>query len=157
VRTGLGGVFFLLTVALDRDLYVDFTRPAESGIELDPWRLLAMLGTALLGDGCDEDDEVWALLAALAAPDDPPDAEWTTWVADLADELRAELGELFDCPPEDAGSRLIRRHAAVAVSATTVDVRMSVDELQVEIRLACLDRDPGWVPAAGHAIAFHFD
>ena len=39
--------------------------------------------------------------------------------------------------------------------------RLSVSELSlaalpIAIRLAGLDRDPGWIPAAGHAVAFRF-
>jgi len=35
-------------------------------------------------------------------------------------------------------------------------VRLSLTELPLEIRLAGLDRDPGWIPAAGRFLAFHF-
>jgi hypothetical protein len=44
----------------------------------------------------------------------------------------------------------------VHISPSHVDVVLSLAELPVEIRLAGLDRDPGWIPAAGRYLAFHF-
>jgi hypothetical protein len=35
-------------------------------------------------------------------------------------------------------------------------INFALAELPIEIRIAGLDRDPGWVPAAGRFIAFHF-
>jgi hypothetical protein len=52
---------------------------------------------------------------------------------------------------------LCERHARVFVTAAHVDVVMRLGELPVEIRYAGLDRDPGWVPAAGRHVAFHFE
>jgi hypothetical protein len=51
---------------------------------------------------------------------------------------------------------LLRRQARVLSSRTQVDVVFRLDELPIQVRLAGLDRDPGWVPAAGRAVAFHF-
>jgi hypothetical protein len=47
--------------------------------------------------------------------------------------------------------------ARVSVTTTHLDVVMALSDLPVEVRLAGLDRDPGWVPAAGRSVAFHFD
>ena len=38
-----------------------------------------------------------------------------------------------------------------------VDVYYSLQTYPTEIRLAGLDRDPGWIPAAGRYVAYHFD
>jgi hypothetical protein len=43
------------------------------------------------------------------------------------------------------------------VTPTRVDVLMKLNELPIAIRLAGLDRDPGWVPAAGRFVAFRFE
>jgi hypothetical protein len=56
-----------------------------------------------------------------------------------------------------AGRQLCVLPARVTVTSTHLDISMSLGELPVAIRLAGLDRDPGWVPAAGRFIAFHFD
>lgn len=46
--------------------------------------------------------------------------------------------------------------ASISVTATHVDIFLALKDLPIEIRIAGLDRDPGWVPAAGRFIAFHF-
>jgi hypothetical protein len=158
VPTGLGGLFLLLPLALERGLYADFTRPAETGICLDPWRFIAMLGAELLDGTPDEDDPVWPLLDELAGePEAEPAEDWPRWIAEFAVDLRPELADRLGRRPQEVGELLLRRHATVLVSATRVDVRFRLDELEVEIRLAGIDRDPGWVPAAAHTVAFHFD
>jgi hypothetical protein len=65
VETGLGGVFYLLNLALFLDLYGDFTRPLEPGLALSPWDLLALLAPKLLTEPS-RDDPLWPLLARLA-------------------------------------------------------------------------------------------
>ena len=72
IETELGGLFYLLNLALFLGLYGDFTRPREPGIALDPWDLVALLGEALVGDR--PDDPVWAALARLAGREagEPP-------------------------------------------------------------------------------------
>ncbi|MDQ1560578.1 MAG: hypothetical protein QOD32_3638 [Pyrinomonadaceae bacterium] len=56
-----------------------------------------------------------------------------------------------------AARLLCERHARVFVTATHVDVVMRLAELPFEVRVAGLDRDPGWIPAAGRVVAFHFE
>ncbi len=51
---------------------------------------------------------------------------------------------------------VVMHSARVRLTATHLDVFLTLEELPVEIRIARLDRDPGWVPAAGRYIAFHF-
>ena len=90
----------------------------------------------------------------------------------LAEELRRFLGFLmpylrrrlaaalgFD-PAADPGqlaSCLLDRTGRVFVTPTHVDLLMPLDQARIEVRLAGLDVDPGWVPALGRVIAFHFD
>jgi hypothetical protein len=65
LETELGGVFYLLNLALFLELYGDFTRPLEPGIALDPWDLLALLAPRLLAEPSRR-DALWPLLAQLA-------------------------------------------------------------------------------------------
>jgi acetyl/propionyl-CoA carboxylase alpha subunit len=58
---------------------------------------------------------------------------------------------------DDATEFVFRIPARVALTATRVDVFYSLNRHPIEIRLAGLDRDPGWVPAAGRFVAFHFE
>lgn len=58
---------------------------------------------------------------------------------------------------DDVARTLCRCYARVRATDTQVDVFFGLQDLPLEIRFAGLDRDPGWVPAAGRFIAFHFD
>ena len=75
VETALGGVFYLLNLALYLELYGDFTQPRRPGIALDPWDFLALVAPRLL-DEPQRGDALWSLLARLAAraPRDRPGA-----------------------------------------------------------------------------------
>jgi hypothetical protein len=52
---------------------------------------------------------------------------------------------MLDLPArlQDAGERL--------------DLHFPLAELPLAVRLAGLDRDPGWIPAVGCDVRFHFD
>ena len=52
---------------------------------------------------------------------------------------------------------LCRHDATVRATDTHINVFFGLADLALEIRCAGLDRDPGWVPAAGRFIAFHFE
>ena len=52
---------------------------------------------------------------------------------------------------------LLRMAAQVRVGAERIDVFFALERLPLAVRLAGLDRDPGWVPAAGRDLRFHFD
>ena len=241
VETQLGGVFYLLNLALYLDLYVDFTRPRERGLALDPWDLLALLAPRLL-DEPSRDDAIWPLLARLAGrgPREHPGrgfrpprvwrtpADWLapfehdgTWRwsaargtlrlvhpagfavaavprtqasprAQLERELRrlrplaptlrratlpvepaqplarwtgrlaayadARLRRALAAGPDESIDRLLlRRRAHVFVTPTHVDIALRLVDLPLEVRFAGLDRTPGWIPAAGRFVAFHFE
>jgi hypothetical protein len=79
------------------------------------------------------------------------------WAADLAAYVRARLAVALGHPPVPAARLLLRQRARVRTTPVHVDVEFSLATLPIEVRLAGLDRDPGWMPAAGRAIAFHFD
>jgi hypothetical protein len=59
-----------------------------------------------------------------------------------------------------AGRRLasvmLRLPARVEDGGDRVDVHLPLDVLPLTVRLAGLDRDPGWIPAAGCDVRFHF-
>ena len=40
--------------------------------------------------------------------------------------------------------------------AERLDVHFSLEQLPVAVRMAGLDRDPGWMPAAGRDLRFYF-
>jgi hypothetical protein len=199
VDTDLGGLFYLVGVALSLGLYGDFTTPLEPGLELPIWDFVALLGRALLGEDA-PDDALWPLLAALAGrdPGAPPGAgfapppgwrlppAWRTAPADerawdddaasaspqgpadappldrfiawLAARVAARLGAALALDAAAAlAPVLLRRRARVRVGDVRVDVHLALAELPIAVRLAGLDRDPGWLPAAGRALFFHFE
>lgn len=57
---------------------------------------------------------------------------------------------------DEVGQALCEYRARVFVSATHMDVMFSLSDSRAEIRLAGLDRDPGWITATGRIIRFHF-
>jgi hypothetical protein len=232
VETGLGGLFFLVNVALHLGLIADFTAPHEPAAGPDPWDFVTLLGRELL-DPPGPADPVWALLAELAGREEheppgrafdpgddwriPPDwlepwwpdpSEWTwsaadgrlrirhpagflvvdvrggslarelaphgfprarrarvpaanarrhpatRWARGLAPYVRARLA--LSLGVERPEQLLLRRRARVHVTPVHVDVELPLAEHPLAIRLSGLDRDPGWLPAAGRHLAFHF-
>jgi hypothetical protein len=181
-HTGYGGLFYLLNIALAWRVYGDFTMPRHPGISLPPWDLLAWTGRTWFGRDF-EADPLWPLLAELAGRDlpalpgddfdDAPD--WTApadavvdcaaaqaeshprrrWLQHWRLSVEARLRTALGC---GEGIELLCRHrAGVAVSEAAVDVSLSLAALPLPIRFAGLDRDPGWIPAAGRSVIFHFD
>jgi hypothetical protein len=159
-KSRLGGLFFLVNVAVDLGLYGDFTQPARPGIALDLWDFVTLAGRQLLSRA--DEDPVWRLLAELAGrdPEEPAGARFVPpgretlaeWTVGRAAEIRAALAAAELMP-----QRLLRRPAAVHVTEAHVDVVFALAGHPLEIRIAGLDRDPGFVPAAGRHVAFHFE
>lgn len=254
IETKMGGVFYLINAAMALNLYGDFTRPLDPGIELPIWDFLALIGRQLIGKRI-ERDPIWQFLAKLAgrfegthAREEPgarfkPPDEWRVppdWLDAFPerdgwsyrinrgrlivghpagfDVLDLKLGPRFSMrnimakleretlryqyvgeikrrrgAPRGRGTRkrerdldrwtqlmadyfgprlarslgigtaddlaeiLFARAARVNATPARLDVFFSLADLPIEIRLAGLDRDPGWMPAAGRAIAFHYE
>ena len=51
---------------------------------------------------------------------------------------------------------LIRRPAFVALTKNHMDITASFDTLDIRIRMAGLDVNPGWVPWLGRIIQIHY-
>ncbi len=84
----------------------------------------------------------------------PQMARWLDW---LMPYIRARLIRALDVHAEDLPELVCSHPARVFVTATHVDIFLALAELPIAIRLAGLDRNPGWVPAAGRFVAFHFE
>jgi hypothetical protein len=83
-----------------------------------------------------------------------PLARWCSW---LMPYVRARLMRAIGLEEPHDLSRMVCEHRArVFVTTTHVDVELALAELPVAIRFAGLDRNPGWIPAAGRYVAFHF-
>ena len=118
--------------------------------------------TVLEGAGLDRDHEcarygvVRCVDAPAAASGGPQEKARDRWRSHLTAYLRVRLSVALDVAPSRAGRLLCRRPARVHVTATRVDVESELADLPIEVRLAGLDRDLGFVPAAGLTIGFVF-
>jgi hypothetical protein len=64
--------------------------------------------------------------------------------------LRLRLGG------DDPAAELLRQPGQVYISSTHVDVVLPLDAISIPIRIAGLDRDPGWLPDFGRVVKIHF-
>jgi hypothetical protein len=80
------------------------------------------------------------------------------WLDRLLPYIRRRLLRATGWADDDRWEwRLLRHGASVSITAAHLDVTLSLEQHPIEIRLAGLDRDPGWVPAAARFVAFHFE
>jgi hypothetical protein len=54
------------------------------------------------------------------------------------------------------GTASLRHPGRIAVTRTHLDVVLPLETVDLDLRLAGLDRDPGWVPSLGRIVLFHF-
>lgn len=154
-RTALGGAFLLAAVGQARGLFPDFTAPADPGSEPGVWGWIAATAAHLAGH---RPDPLWALLAELdAGSPAPPGAR------PIRGGLRADaqatarhLARALGTRPRAAGRRVLTRAASVHVAAGRIDVTFSLEDIDVAMRVAALDRDPGWLPTAHTHLRLHY-
>lgn len=80
------------------------------------------------------------------------------WLGRLLPYVNARLRCALGVRESGAAARLVcEQEARVSVTETRLDVTFALEQLPVEVRLSGLDRDPGWVPAAGRHVAFHYE
>jgi hypothetical protein len=155
IHTSLGGIFYLVNVALALDLYGDFTQPLHEDIALPIWDFLTLVARRLARRQ-HPSDPIWRLLRDLAGRRNRvrPNVD----VARLVVAARTYLLHVLSVNRRvHLGELLLERGARVCVTPVYLDIYLSLEELPISVRMAGLDRDPGWVPAAGRQIAFHFD
>ena len=54
-------------------------------------------------------------------------------------------------------SDLLLRRGQLYVTSSHVDLVMPLDGVSLPVRLAGLDFDPGWLPAFGRVVQFHYE
>lgn len=87
-----------------------------------------------------------------------PPSHVERWLRWLMPYIRVRLQLALGLDSADDIARILCRHTArVILTATRLDIVLSLAALPIEVRLSGLDRDPGWVPASGRFIAFHFE
>jgi hypothetical protein len=76
------------------------------------------------------------------------------WLACLALYLDARIQRATADPA--LGLASLALPGQVHLGPERLDVHLALNDLPLPLRLAGLDRDPGWLPAEGRTIAFHF-
>lgn len=176
VHTAFGGVFYLANVALALSLYDDFTGSGRPELPLPFWDFLAQAGERLLGieeRRAFRADALAPWLAARAgrAADEPwasdvpvPTAAplvsqssnivtWDDWFTAALPGIARRIEQALGGAP----ATLLRQAGRVVRRPARVDVHFSLEDHPIEVRLAGLDRDPGWIPAAGTELRFVYE
>jgi len=138
------GQFLVLDLPLDRG------DPAEQVMrELQEFTDLWHAEAHLVNDPVCNDE-----VRLVCAP--PPQIErWLRW---LMPYVRVRLQRALGLANAGDVPRVLCKHAArIILTATHLDIVLSLAALPIEVRLSGLDRNPGWVPAAGRFVAFHFE
>jgi hypothetical protein len=167
VRTELGGVLFLINALQSLhlfDLLEGFERPSATG-----WAFVEAVARALLvADGADlPRDPLWDVLELLEGEHRQAGIERSAMsgiVDRVLPALRERLsGALTGAAADPADERrslaahLLHRRGRLMWTTTHVDLHMSLDDVDIAVRLAGLDVNPSWVPALGRVITFYFD
>ena len=162
IETNLGGLFYLINLAIFLEIYSDFTSPVEQfHDDLSIWDFVTIVGREINQDR-NLDDPVWTGLQDLQNshdnPENPEILSTPTWLTDLLPHIKARLILALGIESEDSlAPILLHHHGKITITPTHLDVFFPLADHPIEIRLSGLDRNPGWVPAAGRFIAFHYD
>jgi hypothetical protein len=160
-----GAVCYFINLGLYLHLYGDFTAPLQPGLDLPIWDFVALITEQIIGDEITR-DPIWSLLAQLAgrAEDESPGAHFDppghdslpAWLEALMLTVRPRLELALGVANKEL-PRFFTQPGRIVATATRLDVYFALADLPIEIRLSGLDRDPGWVPAAGKFISFHYE
>lgn len=71
--------------------------------------------------------------------------------------LRQRLSLALNLPESEAIATCLSLPARIERRSERVDVVFALHHLPLAVRLAGLDRNPGWVPASGCDVRFHFE
>jgi hypothetical protein len=70
--------------------------------------------------------------------------------------LQARIRRALGYESDQSLQPLFALPATIWVTLDRIDLQFQLADLPIEVRLAGLDRNPGWIPASGYAIYFHF-
>lgn len=147
--TQLGGILYLINMMVQQDM----TTGAWGALELLARALLEPMPKPL------QDDPIWAILAELdgRSPHEPLLTKSNPWLTSALPDIRAHLLALLRLDdPSHLAETLLLANARLHITHTHVDLVMPLEAVSLPVRLAGLDFDPGWQPAFGHVIQFHF-
>ncbi|MDJ0702463.1 MAG: hypothetical protein QNJ46_04205 [Leptolyngbyaceae cyanobacterium MO_188.B28] len=152
IATAVGGLWYLVNVliALDWPGQVPAGEPPTTA--LSPWRQISGLAQALLPDA--PLDPVWGLLAELAG-EPVADALLSVWRSQVLAPVQSYLAARLEQP--EAIADILLEPATLYLTRTHVDVVFTLEQIRLDVRMAGLDRDPGWVPELARVVAFHYE
>lgn len=161
--TRLAPLLFVVNVLLEDGLYPDFTRPLDPGLPVPLGTLLAALAQAWRLPADPLPDALAALAPAGPLPEfmpalpGVPAQPWPGWLAACARLLRRRLCRRLGLRHADWPRVLVLARPAT-LWRSTADWVVTFDLAAHDLawRLAGLDRDPGWLPAAGMRLRFTF-
>ena len=141
--TAAGGLLFMVPL-LARLGLPEALAEGRAQPEL-PQRLFALLLQRL---AIDAEDPAWLLCDLPQEPDGEADRQAAGWLGRCRRALRCEV--------RIGLHTLVCRPAAMRITPTHVDLRQPIDAVDLRIRRAGLDLDPGWVPWLGRVLRFHY-
>ena len=77
------------------------------------------------------------------------------WQALALTQVQTYLSDRLEHPQEIANYLL--EPATLYLTRTHVDLVFTLEQIRLDLRLAGLDRDPGWVPELARVITFHYE
>jgi hypothetical protein len=128
-----------------------------------PGRDYSTTGVLALPPGFATFEEVDVSAARLAASpflkDVVPDL--ISWLNLVLPTIMVSLCQAMQQPTlttfSEIAKGVLRYDGHLIVTAAHVDLIFDLDDISLPLRLAGLDTDPGWLPAFGRVIRFHFE
>jgi hypothetical protein len=161
--TAWGGLLYLLNTAADAGLPDALEEPPFLGRPV-PW-VVQQLGVRLVPAPSD-DPAVLALSGLdpeLSGDDAPPDEQEAAaldqhaarWCAATAARLRSSPAD--PTSDVDVVRRMACRDALVVREPGWIEVHLGLEDVDLDVRRAGLDIDPGWVWWLGHVVRFRYE
>jgi hypothetical protein len=103
--------------------------------------------------------DAWPEVCAAAPADPPEERELAGIAADWVRVTARLLGPGQEPPGPPAAElvgRMVRRPGSVLARLGWIEVRLPADQVDLQVRRAGLDLDPGWVPWLGVVVRYHY-
>jgi hypothetical protein len=162
--TAWAGQLFLLATASAADVPRALLDDADLTSRPLAWVMHA-IGCAVVPVGAD--DPAVLAFAGLRPDDEPPSLAWRAptdaerarvaahtqrWIAVTAARLDPDRRE----DPAAVVARVARRRGRVLAERGWIDIEMPLDTVDIDVRRAGLDIDPGWLPWLGTVVRFRY-
>lgn len=158
--TAHAGLLLLVGILDDLAVPAALATAEPSGAHSVRWMLHRLGG--VLAPGAPDDDPARLAFAGLPPEGPPPDEgqpepTFTSLLGDVAEAVEHRLTEVLGHPDEPAPqvrARVVARPGEIVADPGWIDVVMPLDSVEVGLRRAGLDRDPGWVPWLGVVLRY---